>query len=72
MTVNDNERGAALLTVLLLVAVMATVAATALDRVAGDAAVGNAPAVLRRCSPGSPAPSHRHEPNRTARRAFDA
>jgi len=33
MTVNDNERGAALLTVLLLVAVMATVAATALDRV---------------------------------------
>ncbi len=33
MTVNENERGAALLTVLLLVAVMATVAATALDRV---------------------------------------
>ncbi|HET9398330.1 MAG TPA: type II secretion system minor pseudopilin GspK [Sphingomicrobium sp.] len=33
MTIEPNERGAALLTVLLLVAVMATVAATALDRV---------------------------------------
>lgn len=33
MTVSPNERGAALLTVLLLVAVMATVAATALDRI---------------------------------------
>lgn len=33
MTVDPRERGAALLTVLLLVAVMATVAATALDRI---------------------------------------
>jgi general secretion pathway protein K len=33
MTVDPKERGAALLTVLLLVAVMATVAATALDRI---------------------------------------
>ena len=33
MTIDPKERGAALLTVLLLVAVMATVAATALDRV---------------------------------------
>lgn len=34
MTPPDRERGAALLTVLLLVAVMATIAATALDRIA--------------------------------------
>lgn len=46
MTVRSGERGAALLTVLLLVAVMATIAATALDRISvGTRLIANATTV---------------------------
>lgn len=46
MTVRPNEKGTALLTVLLLVAVMATIAATALDRISvGTRLIANAATV---------------------------
>lgn len=48
MTVPPSERGAALLTVLLLVAVMATIAATALDRISvGTRLAGNVATVAQ-------------------------